>query len=140
MSEGLCITARPVERLKGQSSLVRRLVQAQNDPAKQRIRVLLKDLDDEKLSGIGLNPEDIVVRGGTMEWRIVMHTVEARLGGQRLLSCEPLIRWTVALGRLGAIFANIFGGDSRQDDVVPGYEGYGWCDSSERQILDQATR
>jgi len=55
------ITARPVERLKGQSSLVRRLVQAQNDPAKQRIRVWLNDLDDEKLSGIGLTPEDIVV-------------------------------------------------------------------------------
>ena len=55
------ITARPVERLKGQSSLVRRLVQAQDDPAKQRIRVWLKDLDDEKLSGIGLTPEDIVV-------------------------------------------------------------------------------
>jgi uncharacterized protein YjiS (DUF1127 family) len=66
MSECLCITARPVERLKGQSSLVRRLVQAQNDPAKQRIRVWLKDLDDEKLSGIGLTPEDIVdLRGGT---------------------------------------------------------------------------
>jgi hypothetical protein len=55
------ITARPVERLKSQSSLVRRLVQAQDDPAKQRIRVWLKDLDDEKLSGIGLTPEDIVV-------------------------------------------------------------------------------
>ena len=55
------ITARSVERLKGQSSLVRRLVQAQNDPAKQRIRVWLNDLDDEKLSGIGLTPEDIVV-------------------------------------------------------------------------------
>ena len=55
------ITARPVERLKCQSSLVRRLVQAQDDPAKQRIRVWLKDLDDKKLSGIGLTPEDIVV-------------------------------------------------------------------------------
>ena len=69
-----------------------------------------------------------------------MHTVEARLGGQRLLSCEPLIRWTVALCRLGAMLRQHLRTGSRQDHVMPGYEGYGWCDSSERQILDQAAR
>jgi uncharacterized protein YjiS (DUF1127 family) len=58
------ITVRPAERLKAQSSLVRRLVQAQDDPAKQRIRVWLKALDDEKLSGLGLTHEDIVVLRG----------------------------------------------------------------------------
>jgi hypothetical protein len=31
---------------KAKSSLVRRLVAAQNDPAKQRIRIWLTDLDD----------------------------------------------------------------------------------------------
>jgi hypothetical protein len=75
-----------------------------------------------------------------MAWRIVMHSVEARPAGQCLLSCEPLIRWTVALCRLGAIFARIFGRGRRQDHVVPGYEGYGWCDSSERQFIDHAAR
>ena len=49
------------------SGLVRRLVQARNDPGKERIRNWLIDLDDAQLqSGLGLTPEDIVVlRGGT---------------------------------------------------------------------------
>jgi len=53
------ITARPARHLKAQSSLVRRLVQAQDDPGKQRIRTWLRALDDEQLSNLGLNPEDI---------------------------------------------------------------------------------
>jgi hypothetical protein len=61
------IIARPAERLKVRSSLVRRLVQAQDDPAKQRIRMWLKDLDDEKLSGLGLTQEDIVVLRGAYD-------------------------------------------------------------------------
>jgi uncharacterized protein YjiS (DUF1127 family) len=40
---------------------VRRLVQAQDDPAKHRIRAWLCDLNDEQLSSIGLTPEDIHV-------------------------------------------------------------------------------
>jgi len=58
------LAARPAERLKVQSSLVRRLVQAQDDPAKQRIRAWLKVLDDDKLAGLGLTPADIVVLRG----------------------------------------------------------------------------
>jgi hypothetical protein len=42
--------------------LVRRLVQARNDPGKKRIRMWLLDLDDAQLqSGLGLTPEDISV-------------------------------------------------------------------------------
>ena len=51
------ITACPAKDPKVRSSLVRRLVQAQDDPAKHRIRAWLCDLDDEQLSSIGLTPE-----------------------------------------------------------------------------------
>jgi hypothetical protein len=45
--------------------MVRRLVQAHDDPAKHRIRAWLSDLDDEKLTGLGLTPGDIaILRGG----------------------------------------------------------------------------
>jgi uncharacterized protein YjiS (DUF1127 family) len=47
--------------LKSGSSLVRRVVQAQDDPAKRRIRAWLRELDDEQLSSIGLTREDINV-------------------------------------------------------------------------------
>ena len=43
------------------SSLVRRVVQAHDDPAKRRIRAWLRELDDEQLSSIGLTREDINV-------------------------------------------------------------------------------
>ena len=44
------------------SGLVRRLVRAQNDPGKERVRTLLIELDDAQLqSGLGLTPEDIAV-------------------------------------------------------------------------------
>jgi hypothetical protein len=58
--------ALPKARLpKAKSSLVRRLVAAQNDPAKQRIRALLANLGDERLSGLGLTPQDILILRGT---------------------------------------------------------------------------
>ncbi len=44
---------------KGRSSLVRRLVQAKDDPAKQRIREWLGLIDDERLLDFGLTPDDI---------------------------------------------------------------------------------
>ena len=47
--------------LKSGSSLVRRVVQARDDPAKRRIRAWLRELDDEQLSSIGLTREDINV-------------------------------------------------------------------------------
>jgi hypothetical protein len=46
---------------KARSSLVRRLVRAKDDPAKQRIRRWLSDIDDERLLSLGLTPEDIAL-------------------------------------------------------------------------------
>jgi len=53
--------ARPARHRKVASSLVRRLVEAQDDPAKHRIRGWLSDLDDAQLSSLGLTSEDIAV-------------------------------------------------------------------------------
>ena len=51
---------------KARSSLVRRLVQAQDDPAKQRIRAWFREIDDEQLSSsLGLTPEDIAILRST---------------------------------------------------------------------------
>ena len=49
------------------SGLVRRLVRAQNEPGKERVRMWLLDIDDAQLqSALGLTLEDIaVLRGGT---------------------------------------------------------------------------
>jgi uncharacterized protein YjiS (DUF1127 family) len=47
------------EHLKIRSSLVRRVVQAQNDPVKQRIRLWLRDLKDEQLWDLGCTSDDI---------------------------------------------------------------------------------
>ena len=58
------IIARPAKELKVRSSLVRRLVQAQDDPAKRRIRAWLCDLNDEQLSSLGCTSEDIAVLRG----------------------------------------------------------------------------
>jgi uncharacterized protein YjiS (DUF1127 family) len=58
------LAARPATLLNARSSLVRRLVQAQDDSAKQRIRARLGELGDEQLFGIGLTPEDIAVLRG----------------------------------------------------------------------------
>jgi uncharacterized protein YjiS (DUF1127 family) len=55
------MAARPARHLKVRSGLVRRLVQAHDDPGKQRIRAWLRELDDEQLSSLGLTPEDIHV-------------------------------------------------------------------------------
>ena len=53
--------ARPARHLTVRSGLVRRLVQAYDDPGKQRIRAWFRELDDGQLSGLGLTPEDIYV-------------------------------------------------------------------------------
>ena len=55
------MAARPARHLQARSGLVRRLVQAQDDPGKQRIRAWLRELDDEQLSSLGLTPQDIQV-------------------------------------------------------------------------------
>jgi hypothetical protein len=46
---------------KAKSSLVRRLVAAENDPAKRRIRAWLTELDDERLGRLGLTSKDIAI-------------------------------------------------------------------------------
>ena len=45
---------------------MRRLVRAKDDPAKQRIRTQLSEIDDARLSCLGLTSEDIAtLRGAT---------------------------------------------------------------------------
>ena len=56
----LDIAARQARPRAG-SSLVRRLVWAQNDPAKERIRSWLRDMDDERLLRFGLTHDDIAL-------------------------------------------------------------------------------
>jgi hypothetical protein len=48
------------------SSLVRRLVRAKDDPAKQRIRSWLSKIDDERLLCLGITPEEIATLRGTV--------------------------------------------------------------------------
>jgi hypothetical protein len=58
-------TVRSLARPKTGSSLVRRLVRAKDDPAKQRIRAQLGAIDDERLFWLGLTSEDIAALRGT---------------------------------------------------------------------------
>jgi len=59
------IAKRPARCRKARSTLVRRLVQAKDDPAKQRIRRWLSDINDERLLSFGLTPEDIALLRGS---------------------------------------------------------------------------
>ena len=61
------IALRQIAYRNAKSCLVRRLVQASDDPAKQRIRRSLVDIDDERLLSFGLTPDDIVVLRGAPE-------------------------------------------------------------------------
>jgi hypothetical protein len=56
---------RHASQRKARSSLVRRLVQAQDDPAKQRIRRWLSKINNERLLSFGLTPEDIALLRGS---------------------------------------------------------------------------
>jgi hypothetical protein len=58
------MAALPGQFARAPSSLVRRLVAAQDDPAKQRIRAWLAACDDERLSRFGLAAEDIALLRG----------------------------------------------------------------------------
>ena len=49
---------------KVKSSLVRRLIAAENDPAKRRIRAWLAELEDEQLFGLGLTSEEMTILRG----------------------------------------------------------------------------
>jgi hypothetical protein len=55
----------PARCQRARSNLVRRLVQAKDDPAKQRMRRWLSDVDDERLLSFGLTPEDIALLRGS---------------------------------------------------------------------------
>ena len=59
------IAKRPARCRKTRSSLVRRLVQAKDDPAKQRMRRWLSDISDERLLNLGVTPEDIALLRGS---------------------------------------------------------------------------
>jgi hypothetical protein len=59
------IAKRPARCRKARSSLVRRLVQARDDPAKQRIRRWLSEINDERLLSFGLTAEDIALLRGS---------------------------------------------------------------------------
>ena len=59
------IAKRAARCREARSSLVRRLVQARDDPAKQRIRRRLSDISDERLFSLGLTPEDIALLRGS---------------------------------------------------------------------------
>jgi hypothetical protein len=55
---------RPVGHPTAGSSLVRRLVLAKDDPAKQLIRAWLSAIDDDRIFCLGLTSEDIAVLRG----------------------------------------------------------------------------
>jgi hypothetical protein len=59
------ITARPVGCEESRSALVRRLVNARDDPAKHRIRHWLSEISDDRLLSVGLTAQDIVLLRGT---------------------------------------------------------------------------
>lgn len=55
------MAALPLNVRTGESTLVRRLINTRNDPAKARIREWLLSIDDQRLAGLGLTPEDIAI-------------------------------------------------------------------------------
>ena len=59
------MAVRSVGRSAAGSSLVRRLVRAKDDPAKQRIRSWLSKIDDERLLCLGITSEEIATLRGT---------------------------------------------------------------------------
>ena len=59
------MAALPASFSAGESSLVRRLVEAEDDPIKRHIRARLMDLDDRQLSDFGFTPVDIATLRGS---------------------------------------------------------------------------
>jgi hypothetical protein len=55
------MAALPLNMRTGTSGLVRRLVNARNDPAKARVLMWLLKIDDERLAGFGLLPREIAI-------------------------------------------------------------------------------
>jgi hypothetical protein len=59
------MAAIPMTAPAAKSSFVRRLLQAHDDTAKRRVRAWLLEIDDNRLLGFGLTPEDIALLRGT---------------------------------------------------------------------------
>jgi len=78
------IAKRPARCRKARSSLARRLVQAMDDPAKQRIRRWLSDINEERLLSFGLTPEDIALLRGSRGFGNFVNLL--RMGASSLLS------------------------------------------------------
>jgi hypothetical protein len=57
----ICALVNKAQPLKANSSLVRRLVLAESDPAKRRVREWLVKIDDERLLSFGLTSPDIAI-------------------------------------------------------------------------------
>ena len=72
--------ALPAALPRAKSSLVRRLVAARNDPAKQRIRGLLAKLEDERLSGLGLTPQDLLILRGSQDSQALLKEARRQSG------------------------------------------------------------
>ena len=60
------IPVRPVGCDESRSALVRRLVNARDNPAQHRIRHWLSDISDDRLLSFGLTAQDIVLLRGTL--------------------------------------------------------------------------
>jgi hypothetical protein len=84
------ITARGIGSSRAKSSLVRRLVAAENDPAKRRIRAWLTKLDDERLSGLGLTSEDIAILRGTRGRLRACYPKNGSTDRKPACACSPL--------------------------------------------------
>ena len=76
------------------SGLVRRLVSAKDDPAKQLIRTQLSEIDDERLFGLGLTSEDIAALRGTASPQVeatIAQGVEGQSKGSSAYQISPPI-------------------------------------------------
>ena len=96
----------PAALPKARSSLVRRLVAARNDPAKQRIRALLANLEDERLFSLGLTPQDIVVLRGRTQRPPEISQPDIRTNGGAVTRLRPTlqrkaVRQTAAAEEIG---------------------------------------
>ena len=72
------MAALPANFARPRSSFVRRLLRAREDAVKQRVRTWLMGLDDERLLGFGLAPEDIALLRGFSDHPI--RAAEVQLG------------------------------------------------------------
>ena len=58
------MAAIPTTAPVAKSSFVRRLLKARDDAAKRRVRAWILEIDDDRLLGFGLTPEDIALLRG----------------------------------------------------------------------------